>query len=308
MARVGRVITRAWREERLGFISVVILIVMALAAILAPLYTLSPDAIDPLHQLQPPSLAHWFGTDEFGRDIFSRTMYAGRVSLGLGLVVTLVVTVVGSILGLIAGYVKLLDGVIMRIMDGMMAFPPIILAIALVATMGPGLLSEFIALTVVFTPRMARVVRSTTLQLKEAGFVDAARLCGQRATGIVGLHILPNGLAPLIIQGSFTYAEVVLADAVLSFLGLGVAPPTPSWGNMISEASTYLTSDPWFAVFPGVAIVISVVALNIAGDSVRSLVGGGSPAVSRRRRMSGYKRLKISTVPGGEPSEATSAI
>jgi len=191
-------------------------------------------------------------------------------------VVTLVVTGVGSFLGLVAGYVRLLDGIVMRIMDGMMAFPPIILAIALVAIMGPGLVSEFIALSVVFTPRMARVVRSTTLQLKGAGYVEAARLCGQRASGIIRLHILPNGLAPLIIQGSFTYAEVVLADAILSFLGLGVAPPTPSWGNMISEASTYLTSDPWFAIFPGLAIVVSVVALNVAGDAVRSFVAGGS--------------------------------
>ncbi|MHB8189288.1 MAG: ABC transporter permease [Ferrimicrobium sp.] len=300
MVKLRRLLARAWREERLGVFTVSVLCTMALLAIFAPLYTQSPDVIHPLNQLQPPSLAHWFGTDDFGRDIFSRTMYAGRVSLGLGLVVTVVVSVVGGVLGLIAGYLRALDGFIMRIMDGMMAFPPIILAIALVAVMGPGLLSEFMALSVVFTPRMARVVRGTTLQLKGAEYIDAARISGSRGVSIVRQHIVPNGIAPLIVQASFTYAEVVLADAVLSFLGLGVAPPTPSWGNMISEASTFLTSDPWFAIFPGLAIVVSVVSLNIAGDSIRSLVGQSSVQGhgGRRRRGRMNNAVETPTEPG----------
>lgn len=297
MEKARSTFSRAWREERIGLVALVILLVLALAAIFAPLYTQSPDVIDPLHQLQPSSMQHWFGTDGYGRDIFSRTMYAGRVSLGLGLVVTVVVSLIGGLLGLLAGYLRALDGLIMRIMDGMMAFPPIVLAIALVAVLGPGLSSEFIALSVVFTPRMARVVRGTTLQLKGAEYIDAARVSGVKGRSIVLEHIVPNGIAPLIIQASFTYAEVVLADAVLSFLGLGVAPPTPSWGNMIAEASTYLTSDPWFAVFPGLAIVVSVVSLNVAGDSIRSLVG--HPSSSRpttRMRRKGIKRKESKVV------------
>lgn len=285
-------ITRAWRQERLGVISAGVLIFLALGSILAPLYTLPPDAINPLHQLEPISTSHIFGTDDLGRDVFSRTMYAGRVSLGLGFIVTLSVAIVGSILGLLSGYLRSLDGIIMRIMDGMMAFPPLILAIALVAALGSGLFSEFIALAVVFTPRMARVVRSTTLQIKGTEFIDAARLAGVNGVSIVVKHILPNGMAPLIVQGSFTYAEVILADAVLSFLGLGVAPPTPSWGNMVAEASTYLTSDPIFALFPGLAIVISVVTLNLAGDSLRSLVGN-SEQTRQRSKLSIKRSTRI---------------
>lgn len=265
---------RAWREEKPGVLAVLALLILAVLAVAAPLYAQPPDIIHPLRQLQPPSLDHLFGTDNYGRDILSRTLYAGRVSLGLGLLITVFTSALGALIGLLAGFVGWLDGPLMRIVDGMMAFPPLILAIALVAAMGAGILSEFIALSVVFTPRMARVVRSSALQLKNREFVDAARISGVSDWRIVLTHVLPNGLAPLIVQASFNYAEAILADAALSFLGLGIPPPTPTWGNMIAASRTYLTVDPWFALFPGLAIVAAVMALNIAGDSLRALLGG----------------------------------
>ena len=282
MGNARATIGRAWQDERPGVVAMGILCILALASITAPLYTQSPNAIDPLNQLTSPSMAHWFGRDDLGRDIFSRTMYAGRVSLGLGLVVTGVVALAGSVFGVVAGYFEAVDSLVMRVMDGMMAFPPLVLAIALVAVMGPGINSEFVALSVVFTPRMARVVRSVTLQLKHSKFVEAAKICGVGDFGVVTRHILPNGIAPLIVQASFTFAEVILADAALSFLGLGVSPPTPSWGNMVAEARSFLTSDPWFAIFPGIAIVLSVVSLNIAGDAIRSIVSHGAGSGTRR--------------------------
>lgn len=299
MTKIRGALARAWREEKLGVAALAGLVLLALAAVLAPLYAQPPDVLNPLNQLGPPSWSHLFGTDDFGRDVFSRVVYAGRVSLGLGLAVTSFSSLLGAMLGVLAGYVSRLDGPVMRLMDGMMAFPPLILAIALVAALGAGLEGEFIALSVVFTPRIARVVRGSTLQLRHREFVDAARLSGVRTAKLLRAHVLPNAMAPLIVQASFNYAEAILADAALSFLGLGVPPPTPTWGNMIASARTYLTVDPWFALFPGLAIVLAVMSLNLAGDSLRSLLG-----VSRRRagpaRLGRYgpKGPKLAALPG----------
>lgn len=273
------VVRRLWNNEPLGVISLAILFLFAVVAIIAPLIAPSPDAIEAVNRLKGPSASHWFGTDDFGRDIFSRTLFAGRISLLLGLIVTTLSAFAGSILGLFAGYYKRLENPIMRVMDGMMAFPPLVLAIALVAGFGAGLSSEVVALVVVFTPRVARIAHSSTLQLRAEEYVEAAVASGSRVHGILFRHILPNALSPLVVQASFIYAEALLADAALSFLGLGVAPPVPTWGNMIADARTYLTVAPTFAAFPGIAIAISVTALNLGGDAMRDLVGRAGTSV-----------------------------
>lgn len=279
-------VRRLYRQEPLGFVALVVLILIALLSLAAPYVTQSPYTINSLHRLEGPSLNHFFGTDNFGRDIFSRTLFAGRFSLYLGFVVTFISGVIGGFLGMIAGFYKKLESLIMRIMDGMMAFPPLVLAIALVAALGAGLTSEIIALSVVFTPRVARISHGSTIQLKSSEYVEAAVANGSRVRTILFRHILPNALSPLVVQSSFIYAEAILADAALSFLGLGVSPPTPTWGNMVSDARTYLTVAPWFSAFPGLAIVISVTALNLAGDALRDAISPtdtGSRSVRRRR-------------------------
>lgn len=278
MARLRRIIAffrRWWRTERRGLVALLVLVLVAVLAACAPLFTQNPDTIDALKRLGSPSGAHWFGTDEYGRDILSRVIYAGRVSLELGVLVTSITAVVGTALGMLAGYYRKLDTPVMRLMDGMMAFPPIVLAIALVAALGAGLFSEVAALSVVFTPRVARIAYGSTLQLKGSEYVEAARASGSRVRTILARHLLPNSLGPLVVQASFIYAETILFDAALSFLGLGVAPPAPTWGNMIAAARTYLTVSPWFAVFPGLAIVISATSLNLVGDSLRHVVQRG---------------------------------
>lgn len=299
---------RLYRQEPLGFISLIVLAVVAVLSVLAPLVAGSPYTIDSLIRLQGPSAAHLFGTDNFGRDIFSRTIFAGRFSLFLGFVVTLISGVVGGMLGMFAGFYPKLESVIMRIMDGMMAFPPLVLAIALVAALGAGLTSEIIALSVVFTPRVARIAHGSTLQLKSSEYIEAAVANGSKVRTILFRHILPNALSPLVVQSSFIYAEAILADAALSFLGLGVAPPTPTWGNMVADARTYLTVAPWFSAFPGLAIVVSVTALNLAGDALRDLVSPNSVGslAQRRRRV----RIQVEAGSGGVvelPAEISSA-
>lgn len=276
-------LTRVWRQEPLGAIALGVLALISILAVVAPLIASSPDAIDAVNRLKSPSPDHWFGTDDFGRDLFSRTLYAGRISLLLGLIVTAITAIAGAILGLLAGYYSRLEDLVMRVMDGMMAFPPLVLAIALVAALGSGLTSEVIALVVVFTPRVARIAYGSTLQLKSAEYVEAAIANGSHVRTILFRHILPNALSPLVVQASFIYAEAILADAALSFLGLGVAPPTPTWGNMIADARTYLTVAPTFAVFPGIAIVIAVISLNLAGDTLRDLIAPTSTFVRASR-------------------------
>lgn len=288
---------RLYRQEPLGFISLVILALIAIFSLIGPLLVGSPYTLNSVIRLQGPSQAHFFGTDNFGRDIFSRTIYAGRFSLYLGLVVTVISGVVGGMLGMLAGFYTKIESLIMRVMDGMMAFPPLVLAIALVAALGAGLTSEIIALSVVFTPRVARIAHGSTLQLKTAEYIEAAIANGSKVRTILFRHILPNALSPLVVQSSFIYAEAILADAALSFLGLGVAPPTPTWGNMVADGRTYLIVAPWFAAFPGLAIVVSVTALNLAGDALRDLVSPNSAgSLSHRRRSI---RMQVETESAG---------
>ncbi|HKX18862.1 MAG TPA: ABC transporter permease, partial [bacterium] len=244
----------------------------------------APDAIEMAARLSPPSPRHPLGTDNFGRDVLSRVIYAGRVSLLIGLGVMVLSTATGTLAGLAAGYYRAVDAVAMRILDGLMAFPAILLAIALVAALGVGIRNEILAIALVYFPRTARIVRASTLQLKQRTFVEAAVALGEGDGRILGVYILGNALTPLIVQSTFVFAEAILADAALSFLGLGVRPPAPTWGNMLDEAHIYIETAPWFVVFPGVAIVLTVLSLNLVGDALRDLAD--PHAVASRRGVS----------------------
>lgn len=265
----------------MGFLAAI-----ALAAALAPWLGLpAPDRIDMPARLLPPGPGHPLGTDNFGRDILSRVISSGRVSLLIGLAVMTLSSATGTVAGLLTGYYRRVDNVLMRILDGLMAFPAILLAIALVAALGASAPNEIIAIALVFFPRTARIVRASTLQLKERAFVEAAVALGEHDGRILGAHILVNALPPLIVQSTFVFAEAILADAALSFLGLGVRPPTPTWGNMLDDAHIYVATAPWFVAFPGIAIVVTVLCLNLIGDAVRDLADPRAVAGRRRDRQ-----------------------
>lgn len=269
-------------KQHIGLAAGAVLAMLLLAAISASLWVpASPIEMDPVQRLQPPSEQYWFGTDHFGRDIFSRIVYAAQVSLRIGFVTALLTTILGTITGLVTGYYRKADNILMRIVDGVSAFPSILLAIALVAALGGNEINLVIALVFAFWPIMTRVVRSSTLQLSKLQYVEAARAVGTRDMGILFLHILPNALTPIIVQATFIFAEAILAEAALSFLGLGIKPPTPTWGSMLGESRIYLVKAPWFSIFPGLAIVITVLSLNIFGDMLRDLL---NPHTARKRK------------------------
>ncbi len=252
--------------------ALVVLVAIAFAAGLAPWLPLpAPDRIDMQSRLLPPSPGHPLGADNFGRDILSRVIASGRISLTIGLAVMALSTAAGAAAGLLTGYYPRIDAVLMRILDGLMAFPAILLAIALVAALGASARNEIIAIALVYFPRTARIVRASTLALKQRSFVEAAVALGEKDGRILSVHILLNALPPLIVQSTFVFAEAILADAALSFLGLGVKPPAPTWGNMLDDAHIYVATAPWFVFFPGTAIVITVLCLNVLGDAVRDL-------------------------------------
>jgi peptide/nickel transport system permease protein len=242
-------------------------------ALLAPVLTsIDPTALNPRSRLTSPGGVHLFGTDNFGRDVFSRTIWGARLSLQIGCLVALFTTLSGTMVGLSAGYFRRFDTPIMRLMDGMMAFPGILLAIALMSALGASKFNVVAALTIVYTPRLARVVRSMALTVRELPFVEAARAQGMSHYRIVLRHILPQCLSPLIVQGTFIFAEAVLGEASLSFLGAGTPPYIPSWGNMLGEARAYLRGAPWTMLFPGLTLSVTVLALNLLGDGIRDLL------------------------------------
>jgi peptide/nickel transport system permease protein len=250
-----------------------LLVAISAAAVTAPWLRLPPpERIEMAQRLSPPSAGHPFGTDNLGRDVLARVVYSGRVSLPIGVAVMVLSTVLGAVVGLLTGYYRRVDNVVTRVLEGLMAFPAILLAIALVAALGFGARNEVIAIALVYFPRTARIVRASTLQLKARAFVEAAVALGEADTRILAVHILRNAVPPLIVQSTFVFAEAILADAALSFLGLGVKPPTPTWGNMLDDAHVFVQLAPWFIVFPGLAIVVTVLSLNLLGDAVRDLV------------------------------------
>ena len=243
---------------------------ITLVALCAPLLTPhDPTWMEPMNRLKAPSWEHPFGTDNSGRDVFSMVIFGSRISLIVGAAVMLLSSVAGIGLGLAAGHSRTLDNLIMRLNDGLMAFPAIVLAIALMAALGPGVLNIIVALSVVDTPRMARIVRSVALSVKELDFVEAARAMGASNATVAFRHILPQCIPPIIVQGTFVFAFAVLAEASLSFLGVGAPPYIPSWGNIISTGRLYMIDAPWISLFPGITILAMILALNLLGDALR---------------------------------------
>ena len=241
-----------------------------LAGLFSPLLaTHDPNFAIPADRLLPPSRDYWLGTDALGRDVYSRLLYGARISLLIGLGVTAGAALFGAVLGLLSGYIDGLDSWIMRMMDGLMAFPSVLLAIAIMASLGPSTINVFIALTVVFTPTIARLVRSTTLVIRQHAYVESAKSIGMRDVDIMGRYIFPNGLSPLIVQCTFIVALAIISEASLSFLGAGVPPSQPTWGNMLRDGQALLQQAWWVAVFPGIALFLTVLSLNVLGDGLR---------------------------------------
>jgi peptide/nickel transport system permease protein len=260
-------------QRRTVLLGLVVLAVIALLAALAPLIApYAPNKLSVVNRLKPPSGVYWFGTDEFGRDVFSRTIYAGRLSLLVGASVVAFASIVGITLGVIAGFFRKLDTPIARVIDAMMAFPDILLAISLVAALGPSLTTVIVALGIVYAPRLARIVRASTLVIRELPYVEAARALGVSTWRIITRHVLRNLVSPILVQATFIFAYSMLAEAGLSFLGLGVSPEVPTWGTMIAAGRQYVGQADWMTLFPGVAIVLAVLSLQMVGDGLRDLL------------------------------------
>ena len=261
-----------WRR-RTVVIGLVLIGAIALLAILAPVIApYSPTKLSIANRLHPPSGRWWFGTDDFGRDVFTRVLYGGRLSLLVGACVVVVSTLAGTVLGLLAGYFPRFDAPIGRLLDAMMAFPDILLAISLVAALGASVGNVIVALGIVYTPRLARIVRAATLVIRELAYVEAARAVGLTTPGIIARHVLRGLISPVMVQGSFVFAFAMLTEAGLSFLGVGVSPETPTWGTMIAAGKGYLDQAPWIMLFPGVTIVVAVLSLQLIGDGLRDLL------------------------------------
>ena len=266
-----------WLRRLLGNHSVVagalILLVFVLAAIFAGvLSTHNPTRLAPASRLLAPSPRHILGTDEFGRDIWSLVLYGSRISLLVGVTTMLLTSIGGIVVGLVAGYSRRLDTVVMRVMDGLMAFPAILLAIALMAVRGPGVWNVIFALSIVYMPRTAMLIRSTVLSIRELDYIQAARALGREDASIAFRHILPNCVGPLLVQGSFVFAYAILAEAILGFLGVGVPPYVPSWGNVIASGKNVIREAFWVSLFPGVALTLAGLSLNLLGDGLRDLL------------------------------------
>lgn len=257
-------------ENPAALLSIIFLVVIVTVAIAAPVVTShDPNFLDPVVRLHGPSSENWFGTDMVGRDVFARVIYGARVSLLVGATVMVGAALLGSIVGLIAGYYQRVDTALMRVMDGLEAFPGILLAIAIMATLGASTRNVIIALIVIYTSNVARLVRSTTLVNKNQLYVEAARAIGMRDRAILGKYVFLNSLSPLIVQCTFIVAFAILAEASLSFLGAGVPPGVPTWGNMVGNGQDYLERSWWVVIFPGIALFLTVLAFNLIGDGLR---------------------------------------
>lgn len=239
-----------------------------------------PGNINPFVRLQAPDNEHWFGTDLMGRDVYSRSLHGSRLSLAVGATVAVIVMAAGAFVGVPTGYFKLLDNIIMRFMDGLMAFPSFLLAIALVAILGPSFQNVVIALSVTGMPPIVRIVRGSVLSLKEAQYVEAAKALGADDRRVLRVHIFPQIVAPLVVGGTFIFASSILTEAGLSFLGTGIPPITPSWGNMMGESKIYANISVWTLFFPGLMIAITVLGINLVGDGLRDAL---DPKLRRRQ-------------------------
>ena len=256
-----------------------LLILITLAALLAPFIARDPIAFEPINRLKGPSADFWLGTDSLGRDIFARTVHGARISLLVGLTVAIISVFSGLVIGLLAGYFNRVDAVVMRVMDGVMAIPAILLAIALVALLGASVKVVIIAIAIPEIPRVTRLVRSVVLSVRDLPYVEAARSNGTRVAKLLRRHILPSTAAPLIVQGTFICASAILTEAGLSFLGAGTPPEIPTWGNMIASSRLYLQIAPWTIFAPGICLALVVLAVNLLGDGLRDRL---DPRISRR--------------------------
>jgi len=268
-AVAARPAARAWRPDAATTLSLGLLGAYIAIGVLAPFLVGDYISIDAVNRLRPPGPEHWFGTDQLGRDIFARSMVGTGNSLLVGLSVALLTTLIGASIGLVAGYFRAGEWAIMRLMDALMAIPSVLLAIALAALMGAGLTTVIIAITVPEIPRMVRLVRSSVLSLRDQPFITAAIGSGTRTSKILFRHILPNTVGTLAVQATYVCSSAILTEAVLSFLGIGSSPDSPSWGSIMAGGRVYFQISPWILFFPGLMLSVLVLTVNILGDSLR---------------------------------------
>jgi peptide/nickel transport system permease protein len=259
------------RHPTILFGMVVVLVAISVA-LLAPYLLPNPKAINPIYRLRPPGEEFWFGTDHLGRSILSRSLNGTRVSLAVGILVATVVTFAGVTIGLISGFLRKLDSIVMRVMDGIMAIPGVLLAIALMSLFGSSLQNVVIAISIPEIPRMARLVRSAVLSIREQPYIDAAITNGTKLPRLLVRHVLPNTMAPVLVQATYVFASAMILEAVLSFLGAGTPPEVASWGNMMAEGRQYLQRAPWMAAFPGILLAVLVLTVNVVGDALRDAI------------------------------------
>ena len=252
--------------------STAVLLILVILTVASPYLSSNPLDISPRNRLKTPSAEHWFGTDNLGRDIYSRTLHGGRVSLTVGLGVGLLATFFGLMVGLVSGYSRPVDAVIMRIMDGLMAIPEILLAITFVAITSASIQNVIMAITIPEVPRVARLVRSVVLMIREQPYVEAAVSIGTGLPKMLLRHVLPNTVAPLLVQGTYVFASAVITEALLGFVGAGTPPEIPSWGNIMAEGRIYFQMAPWIIFFPGTFLTFAVLAVNVLGDGLRDML------------------------------------
>ncbi len=278
--RHGSVVTFLLRHPAIA-VGGALLLAMILVAVLAPwLGTVDPTALSPARRTRPPSALHWFGTDMLGRDLYSRVLYGARVSLIVGLCVAVAASVLGTAIGVVSGFVRWLDAVAMRVMDGLMAIPGILLAVALMALTHGSVRNVIVAITIPQIPQVARLVRGVVLSLREQPYVEAAVAAGSGPLKIMWKHILPNALAPITVQATYTCATAMITEAILSFIGAGTPPIIPSWGNIMSEGRALWQVKPFIVFFPAIFLSLTVLAVNLLGDGLRDAL---DPRLSRRR-------------------------
>jgi peptide/nickel transport system permease protein len=270
----------AFRRHPTAIVGAVVLLAMIAIAVFAPWFgTIDPQAVSPIQRLRQPSGEFWFGTDMLGRDVYSRVVFGARVSLSIGIAVAILSIAVGLAIGLVTGFVRWLDAIVMRVMDGLMSIPPVLLAIALMALTKASIENVVAAITLAEVPRVVRLVRSLVLTLREEPYVEAAVAAGTSLPRILVRHILPNTVAPLLVQGTYVCASAMITEAILSFIGAGTPPNIPSWGNIMAEARSLFQIAGYLILFPGVCLSLTVLAVNMLGDGMRDAL---DPRLARR--------------------------
>lgn len=268
-----QLLVRRFFSNKLMVIGSFLFLVFILTALVGPsLMKFDPYEMKVIDRLKAPSAVHFLGTDEFGRDLLTRIVYGARISMGVGLAVTVISAILGMIIGLYAAYYSVLDHILMRICDGLMAIPGVLLAIALMAALGPSVVNVIIALSIVYIPNIARIVRSSALVVREQTYIEAMHAQGAGTFRIIWRHIAPNTISPLIVQATFVFAEAIISEAALSFLGAGIPAPEASWGNILQAGKLVVFKAWWMVVCPGIFIFLSVLGLNLLGDGLRDFI------------------------------------